>query len=341
MKSKPMPKTRYPRLRRWVAFLMGLTAISISHHAKPEVALDLERVDERLARTESQYTDIVEGSEKQVRWANAKVKSEYALVYLHGFSASRREISPVTENLADLLNANVYYPRLRGHARGGAAMAEGNVDDWKKDTLEALDVASQIGEKIVFISTSTGGTLATWLMALLTETQDPRLNKIERSILVSPNFGLANASGEIMRWGWGLQLAKWLRGDEHFFVPQNELHSLYWTERYPLEAIVPMVHLLDEVNELDLSAVSVPQHFVYAPEDQVIDVSAINEIASKYKSASTSMNEITNATDPAQHVIAGDACSPETTDELVALMQEMITASSTLTNTDSSASAAN
>ena len=302
-----------------LALVLAAPLLLTTHYARA-LNLTLSQIDQYLVEQESEFANITKGLEKQVRWHGEKSKTPLAIVYLHGFSASAKEISPVTENLADRLKANAYYVRLRGHARDGAAMAQASVEDWKQDVLEAFEIAKLIGEEIVLVSTSTGGTLSTWLTSL----NDPSLSRVKMSLLVSPNFGLANKSGEMMRWSWGLQLAKWVKGDEHSFVPQNELHSLYWTERYPLEAIVPMINLLDEVNEIDLGHVTTPQHFIYSPNDQVIDVSAIDKIEAKYSSAPTTRTEVLTSEDPGQHVIAGEACSPSTTAEVVEIMAQKI-----------------
>lgn len=285
-------------------------------------ALDITELDQYIEQQEAKYPDIVGGTQREILWADGVQKTPIALVYLHGFSATRGELSPVTENLGAELGANIYFARLRGHGRGNAGMSDGNVEDWKRDTVEAFEIGKLIGERVVLISASTGGTLSTWL----TSQDEPSLDRVLMSILVSPNFGLADASGEILRWDWGLKLAKWLNGEEHYFIPQNELHSKYWTERYSLDAIVPMINLVDEVNEIDVSGVTTPQHFIFSLNDQVIDVEAIPEMARKYNNAQTSFYSINNSEDPGQHVIAGDACSPSTTAEVVRVMKEKIMA---------------
>ena len=285
-------------------------------------SMDIAQLDQYIEQQEARYPDIVGGTQREVLWADGVQKTSIALVYLHGFSATRGELSPVTENLGADLGANVYFARLRGHGRGNAGMSDGNVADWKRDTIEAFEIGKLIGDKVVLISASTGGTLSTWL----TSQNEPSLDRVLMSILVSPNFGLADSSGEIVRWSWGLKLAKWIKGEEHYFIPQNELHSKYWTERYSLDAVVPMINLVDEVNEIDVSSVTTPQHFIFSLNDQVIDVEAIPAMARKYTNAQTSFYAINNSEDPGQHVIAGDACSPSTTAEVVKVMKEKILA---------------
>ena len=48
---------------------------------------------------------VVPGAEKRIRWFQGKENSrtEFAVVYLHGFSATRQELAPVPELLATKL----------------------------------------------------------------------------------------------------------------------------------------------------------------------------------------------------------------------------------------------
>ena len=75
-----------------------------------------------------------------------------------------------------------------------------------------------------------------------------------------------------------------------------------------MDAIVPMIKLVDEINEINVSHVTTPQHFIFSPDDQVLDVDEILVMADKYHNAETSLNRVIGAEDPGQHVIAGDAC---------------------------------
>ena len=277
-------------------------------------------LEESIAQQESKFKDIVKGSEKQIRWhKGVKQKSPYALVYLHGFSASRQELTPTTEILADEIAANAFYTRLTGHGRSDQAMAEASVQAWKEDTLQAYEVGRQIGEQVILVSASTGGTLATWLQS------QENVTNIATNIMVSPNFGVSSSAASILLWPGGLTFAKWINGDERSFMPRNEKHARYWTERYPLEAVVPMLELVEEVTELDKSEITVPQFFVYSPKDRVVDVERIEETIEEFKNSRVTAFKFTSSSDPAQHVLSGDACAPESTQSMVKIMESYIT----------------
>jgi esterase/lipase len=91
------------------------------------------------------------------------MRSAVALIYLHGFSSSRQESRPLMTQVASALGANLFYARLNGHGRTGEALAAASVADWQHDALEALAIGRQLGEQVVVVGASNGGTLATWL----------------------------------------------------------------------------------------------------------------------------------------------------------------------------------
>ncbi|MFZ8461094.1 alpha/beta hydrolase, partial [Staphylococcus aureus] len=60
---------------------------------------------------------IKENNEARIVWANdtLKQKTNYAIVYLHGFSASQEEGNPVHRNIAKQFGCNLYLARLAEH----------------------------------------------------------------------------------------------------------------------------------------------------------------------------------------------------------------------------------
>lgn len=285
-------------------------------------ALDINQLTEienQLSESEKRFDDIILGTEKSIRWFQGKkTQAEFAIIYLHGFSASRQELHPVVDLVADELSANVFYTRLQGHGRSANAMAQSSVEGWKRDVQQAYTIGQQIGKKVLLISTSTGGTLATWLIS---QNEPPR---VHANIMVSPNFGVSSLSAGLLKWPWGLKLAKWINGDSYSFEPNSEFQAKYWTERYPLDAVVPMVKLVDEVTELDKSNVSIPQLIIYSPKDQVIKPEKVLSTAKQFINSDVSLQPFTDSQDPSQHVLAGDALSPSSTNKMVSLISSYI-----------------
>ena len=142
--------------------------------------------------------------------------------------------------------------------------------------------------------------------------------------MISPNYGINNKLGGIVRWSWGLAFAKWLNGPYYSFEPMNDLHKLYWTERYPVEALSPMFDLLDIVAELDKSKIHLPQLVIYSPEDQVVSPKKIEQTITQFENSVVTVKQYRNSTDPYQHVLAGNATSPESTEEVVQIILNYI-----------------
>ena len=78
--------------------------------AAPEPGADL---DAWLAARESVFDDLTPGTEKTVVWAGEPgQRTPVALVYLHGFSATRQEINPVAERIASEVVSLPVHPKL-------------------------------------------------------------------------------------------------------------------------------------------------------------------------------------------------------------------------------------
>lgn len=292
-------------------------------HAEP---LNLSNIDEHLKLSEAAYPDVVSGAEKYVSWHDRSgEKTNISIIYLHGFSATHKELSPLTETLAQKLGANAFYSRLRGHGRSDDAMAEATIGAWKEDAKQAYEIGKLIGDKVLLIGTSTGGTLSTWLATQPFVDTD----KVLANILISPNFAVNGGGTWMLKSSIGMWFAKLIVGDYRGFTPQNEFHARYWTERYPMEALQPMLYLLDEVDDLDKSKISIPHLLVYSPKDKVIDVEKAIETVDEMKAASVVKIPFTTSTDPGQHVLVGKGSTTtsdyqEQVDNMLGLLENYI-----------------
>ena len=150
-----------------------------------------------LNQSESRFSNIREGLTKAILWANPEEKqTEYSIVYLHGFSASRQEISPVMEKVADALGANLFFTRLSGHGQTTEALSESNPKEWFQDATEAFEIGKRLGEKVILVGTSTGATLGLWLAL------KHRREKIHALLLLSPNLGIRDPRGVLALGPW-------------------------------------------------------------------------------------------------------------------------------------------
>ena len=317
-KMKEMKKKTW---RNSLAIAGSLLAILIFSGRRKPVNTEIhsksfsERLEDDLAVAEAMYDDIIPGAEKTIVWADSsRQKTEYAIVYLHGFSATRQETAPLSDDLASRWGANLFYTRLSGHGRSGEAMAEPTVNDWLNDAHEALEIGKRIGEKVIVIGTSTGGTLATWLAT------QPASKDIAGVVLISPNFWVQATGAGAMLWPWGPQILNMVQGDTYEWEPFNEGHAQFWTNKYPSVALVEMMKLLDHVNDQNFDVIEVPSLFIYSPNDQVVVPAEIEAAYERFGSSIKQIEAIQEVEDRNNHVLAGEILSPSSTEQLTDLI---------------------
>ena len=279
-----------------------------------------------LAEQEGFVDGIRDGLQKEIVYAfpNSRAKTPLALVYVHGFSASKNELRPVPDRVAEELEANLFYMRLAGHGRDGDAMGEATVNAWINDLAEAIAISEELGERIVLIGTSTGASLAT-----LAATEPGLRERIDGIVQVSPNFALTNWKARILDFPFAEQILSVAEGPERSFEPVNAMHAANWTSRYPTRSLLPMAALTREVRRRPLEAIRVPTLFVFDEADTVVNHEATRRAAARWGSAygTPAHIELLHGTDdPYRHVIAGDSLSPSTTERAVEIITPWISA---------------
>jgi esterase/lipase len=276
-------------------------------------------LDQYLAQSEAKYTDIVPGTEKTVIWANAaKTKTPLSIIYLHGYSATRQETVPLGDELAAQLGANIFYTRLSGHGRSGAAMDEPTVNDWLNDTMEAYEIGKKLGDKVIVIGVSTGGPLAMWLA------EQPDTDATLAYVLISPNFAPRDSNAEILTLPWAKQFAPLILGAEYSWTPQNPKHAQYWTHSYPSTALVTMMGLVKFVRDSDLESVEKTVLVIYSPNDQVVNSQEVERAYARIGSDVKELDPILDSGNPENHVLAGDILAPKNTQTVEKLILDFI-----------------
>ncbi len=286
--------------------------------ALPPVPLGPAHLERWLAQQESRFDDITPGAEKRVFWAKpgAPERTPLSLVYLHGYSATRQEVSPLFENVASALGANAFFTRLRGHGRSGEAFAQATVEQWIDDGLESLSVGQAIGERTILAGTSTGATLACLLAVMGAD--------IDALVMVSPNFAPRQSSARMLLWPGRKLLLRLVVGEYRQWEPANELQARYWTHRYPARALFPMMELVALLERSDLRNLRVPTLLLYCPHDQVVNGDLVPTRFAELGSDDKQLIEVLDSTDPSQHVLAGRILSPNTTGRLTAQIVDFL-----------------
>lgn len=273
----------------------------------------LDQLDAHLAAAEARLADVTPGAEKQIVWGPAgRVRAPWAVVFLHGFTASRQEMAPVPEMLAQGLGGHVFYTRLAGHGRPGAAMGEMSVEQWKADALEALALGHRLGERVLVMGSSTGATLAAWAAL------QPEGQKVAAWVMVSPNFGPKDPFAVLINWSWGRALIHLVHGGKMRFKPRDERRARVWTHEYPTSALGPMMSLVRHVRASALEQIKAPLLMFVSPRDSVINVKQARAAFARFGSASKCLIEVDYSESPGQHVLAGDIEAPKASATMVA-----------------------
>ncbi len=298
-------------------FLLGPREQLKHQVVKPELPDNLE---EMLRESESRLQDIRPGLEKKIVWVDPvnKVRTPLSLIYLHGFSASRVELSPVPEEAARILGANLFLTRLSGHGRTGEALGGTGAEEWFRDALEALSIGKRLGEKVVLVGTSTGSTLACWLALYHPDAS------LHAMIHVSPNLGLNDARRFLVHLPWSRQLVKLVVGRERRWEPRNAAQAHGWTYRYPSGVGLSVLKMVHDVTREDFTKIRVPSLFVYSPADKTVSPKRIDHFYSQLGTERKKKVLITDSSDPENHVIAGDIISPKTNERVISEIVEFV-----------------
>lgn len=278
--------------------------------------------DAYLLRSEADIPNLRPNAQKEIVWAfpASRAKTPLALVYVHGFSATKAETRPLADQIAKALDANLFYTRLTGHGRNPAALEQARVNDWLNDLAEAIAIGRTIGNRVIVIGTSTGGTLAT-----LGATIPGLMDNVQGLVLISPNFGLQNRWAFLLNIPYARTILPRIGGATHGFEPVNREQAENWTTRYPIGALAPMAALIRTTLAANWSGISIPALALFSPDDRIADPTATETVLASW-GAPTMTVTVPASGDPQNHVIAGHILSPETTDALAERISAWISA---------------
>ncbi|MBM9577699.1 alpha/beta hydrolase [Leptospira sp. 201903070] len=207
--------------------------------------------------------------EKLVRYSPGK--TEVAILYIHGFGASRAEGEEVTDKLAKDLKANLYYVRLPGHGTNLEDHRDTSFDQIIQDAETAFLEAEKLGKKTILIGTSMGGLISTYLAAKYPE-------KVHVLILASPFYDFTNPLGGLYQFSWGKEFGHLLLGKIRKSTDEQKRDpaSAFWYRDQYLAAVQNVSDLKEFVLNTDpFSKITSPVlMFYYYKNDQEQDKSA-------------------------------------------------------------------
>ena len=273
------------------AFLSGPVPPDPTYTFKlPEVSENLYRLESKIEASESSHK-LRENNHARIIWHHeTKTKTEYSIVYLHGFAGSFMDGYPLNKNIADSLGANLYLTRMAGHGKKPAyALENFTAENAWQSAKKALAIGEQIGEKVILMSTSTGGTLSLFLAAHYPD-------RVAGLINISPNIKDDQFGAFLLNTPWGMEIAHLVSLGEHKKIEhESNIASQYWDTIYPAEALVNLQVLVNStMTESTFKNVKCPvlTMFYYEDfwdEDEHVEVSVYDE---KHKLLGTPEEEV-------------------------------------------------
>ena len=127
----------------------------------PTVPQEAAQLEKYVAAHEAQHT-IKPDNEARMIWAySTKKKTEYSVIYIHGFSASQGEGDPVHKQFAKTFGCNLYLARMADHGIDTTEqLLYFTPDRWWKSAKEALAIGTALGDKVIVMRTSTGASFS-------------------------------------------------------------------------------------------------------------------------------------------------------------------------------------
>ncbi|MEO0897217.1 MAG: alpha/beta hydrolase [Bacteroidota bacterium] len=279
----------------------------------PTVTTPLAEIEEAIAKEEAKIPNIKEHNEAQIVWADSVRKTPYVLVYLHGFSASPMEGDPVHRNLAKKYGMNLYLPRLQGHGlEDDDSFLELTPVNYMNSAKKALATGLALGDTVILMGTSTGGTLATYLAA-----EHPEM--VHALMMYAPNFRLANPFMPLATGHWGKDILRSAVGSDYREMDGYEEGAewtKYWTYKYRIEGVIALQALLDQtMTEETFSKIDQPYYIGYyykneEEKDNTIDVDAILEF-DQMTHTPEGQKELEAFAEAGEHVILSSLTSKE------------------------------
>lgn len=236
--------------------------------------IPLEKVETFVNERERKVEKLKPDNEARIVWADSVRQTEYALVYLHGFSGSPGEGDPIHYKFASHFGANLYIHRFPQHGiRDSNIFVDLTPVDLVSSAKEAIAIGKTIGKKVILMSCSTGSTLSFYLAS-----NNPDIHAL---IAFSPNIDLADPASDWLTRPWGLQIAKAVMGgDYRVWYGPGDVPD-FWSTKYRVEGLLCLKDLVQQtMREEVFEGIHQPIYvgYYYKDEDHQDDAVSIEKI---------------------------------------------------------------
>lgn len=298
------------------ALFVALIVISFSFkYFVPELKTQaVKNPEDYIKNSEGKIKTIRQDCEKKIIWANKnKEKTKFSLVYVPGFSATRKEIFPVMETLAKDLGLNLFLSRFPYHGENNPeAYKNLTAQDLFDTAVEAYEIGKELGDEVIMIGTSTGAVMISQLSVWQKE--------IKAMVLISPAFKIMPWASEFLASPLGNLVNKLANDEYRTWEPKNPDVKKYWDTKYHRDAIPELMKAIYYVDSQDFVQIKNPTLMIYTKEDKII---SLKEVEKKFAEIGSPRKKLILMPSPS-HVLAGEFTSPQTTQLVIGEIKDWL-----------------
>ena len=217
--------------------------------------------------------------ERLVRFAD---KTHAAILYIHGYGASRAEGEYVIDRISKKFKLNTYYLRLPGHGTNIDDHADTTGKEHLDEVITTLRMMRTLGDKVIVIGTSMGGVLGTYAAA-----EYPEL--VDALIISSPAYQFASTPAKMAAFYPMFKLVTTLmeRTPKSPIPVEEDNWSLYWYPDEYMRALRQLYQLQALIsNDGVYSRVTQPVllQYYYKDEENQDPAASVPDMKKAYKS---------------------------------------------------------
>ncbi len=281
---------------------------------QPAIPHDPAALERWLGDREDRTNGVKPAAKARIIWNRPEHprKTPYSLVYLHGFKASRGEGHPLHRDIARRFGCNLFLPRLSRHGlQTDTPLADLTADSLAGSAETACRIGQRIGEQVILMGTSAGGSLALYLAA------HPQYGrKIAGLILYAPLIKFYGIRHHLLTSSPGRKLLKVIPG-KNYLIPSpaaSRRAEEIWYSRYSMQGLLSLGTFIGRyMQPSTFSAVGCPAFIGYyyknrQEQDTVVSVDAIKKMAAQLGTSGDNIH-LQNFPDAGTHILPSELYS--------------------------------
>ena len=277
-----------------ISYIMGPKPSNPDYNASlPAVPQSISQIEEYITQREGQHK-IKPGNAARVIWANDSIKNktEYSIVYLHGFSASQEDGNPVHADIARKFGCNLYLARLAEHGIDTSEqLLNLTATKYWESAKEAYAIGKILGKHVILMGTSTGGSNALHLASVYPD--------IYGLILFSPNIAINHPLAWTANKPWGKDAYRIFSGSKYITPADTTADYVkYWNKPYRLEAVAELQEYLETtMTSYNFEKITQPTLMMYyykneVSKDSVVKIEAMQKMFDELNSSPSEKKSI-------------------------------------------------